>query len=175
MTTHPYIRAYLAGIAVPTLLLLLAMTGFFVARYVWNVPVPIERVIPFPMAIVPNLFGVWNIFYVSLHSRRHLPIGLHGALLPFVLAPIAFSVASTISRASLSSVRACSRRRNSNSLGLGNFGASPNPPRRLSNASLNCIVVHARAPGPGSEEDGGVRPAVRSCSVTASADRRTLS
>ena len=96
MTTHPYIRAYLAGIAVPTLLLLLAMTGFFVARYVWNVPVPIERVIPFPMAIVPNLFGVWNIFYVSLHSRRHLPIGLHGALLPFVLAPIAFSVATSL-------------------------------------------------------------------------------
>ena len=96
MTTHPYIRAYLAGIAVPTLFLLLAVTGFFVARYVLDVPVPIERAIPFPMAIVPNLFGVLNIFYVLLHSHRHLPIGLHGALLPFVLAPIAFTVATSL-------------------------------------------------------------------------------
>jgi len=102
MTTHPYIRAYLAGIAVPTLLLLLFMIGFFVARYVWDVPVPIERVIPFPMAIVPNLFGVWNILYVLLRSRRHLSIGLHGALLPFVLAPIAFTVASSLGFLSLS-------------------------------------------------------------------------
>lgn len=96
MTTHPYIRAYLAGIAVPTLFLLLAATGFFVARYVLDVPVPIERVIPFPMAVVPNLFGLWNILYVMLRSRRHLPIGLHGALLPFLVAPIAFTFATAL-------------------------------------------------------------------------------
>ncbi len=103
MTTHPYLRAYLAGIAVPTLLLLVAATGFFVVRYVFAVPIPIERVLPFPMAIVPNLFGVWNILYVLLHSRRHLPIGLHGALLPFVLAPIAFTVATSLGFLSVAS------------------------------------------------------------------------
>ena len=40
------------------------------------------------MALVPNLFGLWNMFYLWLRPRPHLPIGLHGALLPFVLAPL---------------------------------------------------------------------------------------
>ena len=96
MTTHPYLRAYMAGIVVPTMLLLVAMTGFFLARYVFQIPIPIERVLVFPMALVPNLFGVWNILYVWLRPRRHLPIGFHGALLPFVLAPIAFTIATSL-------------------------------------------------------------------------------
>ncbi len=96
MNTHPYLRAYMAGIVVPTMLLLVAMTVFFVTRYIYNVPIPIERVIVFPMALVPNLFGVWNIFYVWLRPRRHLPIGFHGALLPFVLAPIGFTITTSL-------------------------------------------------------------------------------
>ena len=96
MKTHPYLRAYMAGIVVPTMLLLVAMSVFFVARYVYKIPIPIERVIVFPMALVPNLFGVWNIFYVWLRQRHHLSIGFHGALLPFVLAPIAFTVTTSL-------------------------------------------------------------------------------
>ena len=49
---------------------------------------PIERVLVFPMALVPNLWGLWNMLFIASHSRTHLPIGLHGALLPFVLAPL---------------------------------------------------------------------------------------
>ena len=96
MNTHPYLRAYMAGIAVPTMLLLVAMTVYFVSRYVLQVPIPIERVIVFPMALVPNLFGMWNILYVWLRPRRHLPIGFHGALLPFLLAPIGFTIATSL-------------------------------------------------------------------------------
>ena len=96
MKTHPYLRAYMAGSVVPTMLLLVAMSVFFVTRYVYKIPIPIERVIVFPMALVPNLFGVWNIFYVWLRPRRHLPIGFHGALLPFVLAPIGFTVTTSL-------------------------------------------------------------------------------
>ena len=96
MNTHPYLRAYMAGIVVPTLVLLVAMTVFFVARYVFQIPIPIERLIIFPMALVPNLFGAWNIFYVWLRPRRHLPIGFHGALLPFVIAPIGFTIATSL-------------------------------------------------------------------------------
>jgi len=96
MKTHPYLRAYVAGIAVPTMLLLVAMSVFSVTRYVYKIPVPIERVIVFPMALVPNLFGMWNMLYVWLRPRRHLPIGFHGALLPFVLAPIAFTIATSL-------------------------------------------------------------------------------
>jgi len=87
---HPYLRAYMAGISLPTPLLLLALTLFFIARFVYNVPVPVERAIIFPMAIIPNLFGVWNMFYQISHSRTHLSLGVHGAILPFLIAPAGF-------------------------------------------------------------------------------------
>lgn len=96
MNTHPYWRAYMAGIVFPTLVLLVVLTAFCLARFVYQVPVPIERVIIFPMALVPNLFGLWNMFYLWLRPRPHLPIGLHGALLPFVLAPLGIALASTL-------------------------------------------------------------------------------
>lgn len=61
-------------------------------RLVLQVPIPLERVIIFPMALVPNAFGLWNMLYVWSRPHRHLPIGLHGALLPVVLVSIgAFS------------------------------------------------------------------------------------
>lgn len=88
MNQHTYLRAYMAGIVVPTIFLLLVATVFTVARYIYNVPVPIERVIVFPMAVVPNLWGLWNILFVASHQRTHLPIGVHGAILPLVLGPL---------------------------------------------------------------------------------------
>jgi hypothetical protein len=90
MNPHPYLRAYMAGIVVPTLLLIVAATAFCMARYVYNVPIPIERVIVFPMAAVPNLWGLWNILFVGSHTRTHLSLGLHGALLPLLLGPLGF-------------------------------------------------------------------------------------
>ena len=96
MNQHPYIRAYLAGIAVPTVFLLVVATVFTLARYVYNVPVPVERVIVFPMAVVPNAWGLWNILFVALRTRLHLSIGLTGALLPILLAPLGIAVASLL-------------------------------------------------------------------------------
>ena len=87
MNQHPYLRAYMAGIVVPTLLLLLGVTAFTVARYVYEMPLAIERLIIFPMTVVPNLWGLWNVIWVALLARRHVSIGMFGALLPFVLAP----------------------------------------------------------------------------------------
>jgi hypothetical protein len=92
MNSHPYLRAYLAGICVPTIFLLVVATGFTFLRYVYNFPAPIERVIVFPMAVVPNLWGLWNILFVAWHRRFHLSLGLHGALLPFLLAPLGIAV-----------------------------------------------------------------------------------
>ena len=89
MNSHPYLRAYMAGIFLPSLALLVLLAAFVVARLIFQVSIPIERVIIFPMALVPNLFGLWNILYVWLRPRRHLPIGLHGALLPLIMAPLA--------------------------------------------------------------------------------------
>jgi hypothetical protein len=90
MNRHPYLRAYMAGISVPTPLLLVALTVFSFARFVYNIPIPVERVIIFPMAIIPNLFGVWNMLHLASRSHTRLPLGIHGAILPFILAPAGF-------------------------------------------------------------------------------------
>ena len=71
MSNHPYLRAYMAGISVPTPLLLIPLTAFFVARFVYNIPIPVERVIIFPMAIIPNLFGVWNMLHLASRAHTH--------------------------------------------------------------------------------------------------------
>ena len=96
MNNHPYLRAYMAGISVPTPLLLVALTLFSIARFVYNVPIPVERVIIFPMAIIPNLFGVWNMLYLVSRSHTHLPLGIHGAILPFILAPTGFCLGRSL-------------------------------------------------------------------------------
>src|SRR3984957_3843689 len=96
MNRHTYLRAYMAGITVPTIFLLLVAAGFCIARYVCNIPVPIERVIVFPMAVVPNLWGLWNMLFVASHSRTHLSIGFHGALLPFLLGPLGVVLTSLL-------------------------------------------------------------------------------
>jgi len=46
------------------------------------------RVMIFPMAVVPPLWGLWNMLFIASHSRTHFPIGFHGVLLPFLLGPL---------------------------------------------------------------------------------------
>jgi hypothetical protein len=87
MNKHPYLRAYLAGIAVPTVFLLVGMTAYTVIRYVYAVPIPIERVIVFPMAAVPNAWGLWNVLYRVTLANRHVSLGVFGGTLPLLLAP----------------------------------------------------------------------------------------
>ena len=43
MNPHPYLRAFLAGVFVPTLVLPLILAVFIVVRLVLQLPVPIER------------------------------------------------------------------------------------------------------------------------------------
>ena len=88
MKEHKYLRAYMAGIVVPTIVLLLGVTTFCIARYVYDFSVPLERLMIFPMAVVPNLWGLWNVFFVAMRPRWQHSIGIHGALLPFLLAPL---------------------------------------------------------------------------------------
>jgi hypothetical protein len=88
MNQHKYLRAYMAGIVVPTIVILLGVTAFCIARYVYNFSEPVERLMIFPMAVVPNLWGLWNMLFIASHSRTHLSIGIHGALLPFLLGPL---------------------------------------------------------------------------------------
>lgn len=95
MNKHPYLRAYMAGIVVPTFALLFIMTAYTVFRYVYNISVPVERFIVFPMAVVPNLWGLWNVLFIAWRRRVPLSLGLHGALLPILLGPMG-AVASAL-------------------------------------------------------------------------------
>lgn len=87
MNTHPYLRAYLAGVFLPTLILPVLLAAFILARFALQAPIPFERGLVFPMALVPVLWGVWNVVWLGTHDRIHQPLGLHGALLPFLLLP----------------------------------------------------------------------------------------
>lgn len=96
MSSHPYARAYMAGIAVPTMFLLVILAGFIVLRLILQIPAPIERIIVFPMAVVPNVFGLWNMLYLKLRESWQISLGLLGAILPFVLAPLGGLVACSL-------------------------------------------------------------------------------
>lgn len=88
MNKHPYLRAYMAGIAVPTPLFLVGMTVYTVFRLTYHFSVPAERFIVFPMAVVPNAWGLWNVLFFAWRRRVPLSLGLHGALLPILLGPL---------------------------------------------------------------------------------------
>ena len=106
MNTHPYLRAFLAGILVPTLVLPLFLVGFIVLRLGLQISTPIERGLVFPMALVPALWGLWNIVWQRSHSSTHLPLGLHGALLPFLLLPAGMWIATHLGALQLGAAHA---------------------------------------------------------------------
>lgn len=96
MRPHPYLRAYMAGIVVPTLFLLVIVVVQAFRSYYFEVPsqfvlgypaLPLDRAFLFPMAVVPNAWGLWNVLYLALRSRVRLPVGVFGSLLVLVLVP----------------------------------------------------------------------------------------
>lgn len=96
MRTHPYLRAYMAGIVVPTLFLVVVAAIDASHKYYFEVsnqfviPLasrPLERALLFPMAVVPNAWGLWNMLYLRFRSRLPFSLGMHGALLVVLLIP----------------------------------------------------------------------------------------
>lgn len=105
MRPHPYLRAYMAGIVVPTMFLLIIMSVYAYNRYYFEVssqfviPLPgkpLDRAIMFPMAVVPNVWGAWNMLYLKLRSRFRMSLGMHGAILPLLLMPVGFALARSL-------------------------------------------------------------------------------
>jgi hypothetical protein len=105
MRPHPFIRAYMAGVTVPTVFLLALLAVYAYFRFYFEVPnqfviplpgPPLERAIVFPMAVVPNMWGAWNMLYLALRSRVPLSLGVHGALLPLILIPFGIALASLL-------------------------------------------------------------------------------
>ena len=102
MRPHPYLRAYMAGVTVPTIALLAAIAIYAYFRFYFEVPnqfviplpgPPLERAIVFPMAVVPNMWGAWNMLHLALRRRVPLTLGVHGALLPLILIPLGIALA----------------------------------------------------------------------------------
>jgi hypothetical protein len=95
----------MAGIVVPTVFLLIIMSVYAYNRYYFEVssqfviPLPgepLDRAIMFPMAVVPNVWGLWNMLHLALRSRSRWSIGLHGAILPLLLMPAGFALARSL-------------------------------------------------------------------------------
>jgi hypothetical protein len=104
MRPRPYLRAYMAGIVVPTIFLLVIMSidayhVFYLevpSQFIFGLPAqPLERTIVFPMAVVPNLWGLWNLVWLATKARTRLPLSLHGALLPALIVPAGIVLART--------------------------------------------------------------------------------
>jgi hypothetical protein len=105
MRPHPYLRAYMAGIVVPTATLIIILTVYAYNRFYFEVSsqfviplpgAPLDRAIVFPMAVVPNLWGIWNMLYLALRARLGWSIGIHGAVLPLLLMPLGVALASSL-------------------------------------------------------------------------------
>ena len=89
MQSHIHLRAYMAGVTAPTVLVVFMLACFVVLRFGYNVPIPIERFMVFPLAIVPGLWGLWNMLYIVVRKHWCIPLGAHGALVPLVAGPLA--------------------------------------------------------------------------------------
>jgi hypothetical protein len=88
---RPYLRAYMAGITVPTI-----VAPFIIAalalQHTSAHPFHIEDVLIFPVGLVPNAWGLWNMLFLRVRASRELPAGLAGAALVLVLAPAGYFV-----------------------------------------------------------------------------------
>ncbi|HKF47463.1 MAG TPA: hypothetical protein VKB38_08910 [Terracidiphilus sp.] len=96
MTTHPYLRAYLAGVLVPTLILPLGLVAFVVVRLCLAAPFPVERAAVFPLALIPAVWGLWNVLWLGTRPATHLSVGAHGAVLPLLLLPAGTLIATQL-------------------------------------------------------------------------------
>jgi hypothetical protein len=96
MRPHPYLRAYMAGIVVPTIGLWVAVMAFATARYGFGVELSVERALIFPLAIVPNAWGGWNVLHLIVPAPARLPLALHGAVLPLILMPAGLWLANSL-------------------------------------------------------------------------------
>ncbi len=93
MNNHTYLRAYLGGVFIPTLVFPVLVTALAVGKYLCGMQFPVERIVIFPLAFMPVLWGLWNVFWVALRRIAQPSLGLHGAILPFLIMPIGATLA----------------------------------------------------------------------------------
>jgi hypothetical protein len=86
----------MAGITVPTMFLLVMLSVVTALRGVLELSVPVERFVVFPMAVVPNVWGAWNVLRVASAGARRIPLGWYGALLTVLLPFFGYGVARAV-------------------------------------------------------------------------------
>ena len=91
MRAHRYVRAYLAGIALPTIVVCAA--GFPILGLFDRFDLSVQRALILPLATNPFIWGVWNIAWVALGPQRRVPIGWHGVLLAVLLISVGVLIA----------------------------------------------------------------------------------
>ena len=96
MNTHPYLRAFLAGVFVPTVILPGMLVLFLIVHYVVEPGFPVERGLVFPLSLIPAAWGLWNVLWKWSTPTTHLSLGAHGAILPLLLLPAGTMIATTL-------------------------------------------------------------------------------
>jgi hypothetical protein len=91
---HQYVRAYLAGIALPTLVVCVA--GSMAVIFFDRLEPSIQRALLLPIATNPVLWGFWNVVWVALPPRSRFQIGWHGAILGVLLIGIGVLLAARL-------------------------------------------------------------------------------
>lgn len=96
MNTHPYLRAFLAGVFVPTIILPGLLLLFLLVHYAMQPSFPVERGLIFPMSLIPVTWGLWNVLWKASHASTKLSVGAHGAFLPLLLLPAGMLIGTTL-------------------------------------------------------------------------------
>jgi len=88
---HPSLRAYMAGVAFPTMIIpfviLLVSMDHSTVR-----PFHLQDVVFFPVGLVPTAWGLWNVLYVRLRRQANMPIGLFGMALLLPLGSAGYAI-----------------------------------------------------------------------------------
>ena len=96
MKGNLFLRAYMAGVLLPTWILLLVLGAVVIAHLTGHSLPRLQSAIVFPMAVVPNVWGLWNLLYASMHLSERVSIGVFGALLPLALVPAGVGLAASL-------------------------------------------------------------------------------
>jgi hypothetical protein len=94
---HPYLRAYMAGVALPTMLMPIVIVGLRLMHPADH-GFAVEELLVFPIGLAPNAWGLWNVLYVWLTRHRRIPQGLFGAGLVLVIFPGALAIQMTLDK-----------------------------------------------------------------------------
>src|SRR5262245_56658459 len=92
---HRYVRAFLAGIAVPTVVV--GVAGTIAVVFFDDLEPSVQRALILPIAINPIIWGCWNVLWAALGPPRRARIGWHGAVLAILLIGLGLLLAPRLS------------------------------------------------------------------------------